>query len=331
MNDWCPDEAFGERVAATFGPEGRGWLADLPEQVARLAGRWRLEKISPLARLSYAWVAFAQSSRRPVVVKLMVSPAEFRAEVHALLRFPSGVACKLLDRDIDASAMLLERLAPGTTLREVPSFATRVEVAADTMRRLHHRQRPGRRPGARSGKLPPQPPPSYAEQARRAWTSALGRLAGAAGGWQASLLESAQRARGLLHVTAGGGTSPGRAGEPLLHADLHHDNILRAGPGWRCIDPKGVTGPLAVEPARFILNQFDDAPAGQRERQFHRMVGVFASALGVEPSAVAAGAAVDATVSACWSLEDRACEEAMERTVHRAATICGFARGWLED
>ncbi|MFW6261558.1 MAG: aminoglycoside phosphotransferase family protein, partial [Spirochaetota bacterium] len=235
-----------------------------------------------------------------------------------------------LDRDVDASAMLLERLVPGTTLREVASFATRVEVAAKTMRRLHHR-RPERRSGVRRSELPAQPPPSYADQARRAWGSTLIRLAGSTTGWQASLLESAEQARRLLHATASDGTRPGRAGEPLLHADLHHDNILLVRHGWRCIDPKGVTGPLAIEPARFILNQFDDAPPGQHERQFHRMVGVFASALGVEPSAVAAGAAVDATVSACWSLEDGACDAAMERTAHRAAAIRGLARGWLDD
>ncbi len=331
MSSWTLDEDFGTRIEATFGPEGRNWIDALPDRIGLLADRWRLEEITPLAGLSYAWVAFAQSSGRPVVVKLMVSPAEFRAEVHALLRFPAGVACRLLDRDIDSSGMLLERLIPGTTLREVPSFATRVEVAAQTMRRLHHRRRPGRRPGARRGELPPQPPPSYADQARRAWGSTLARLAGSTTGWQASLLESAEQARRLLHATASGGARPGRAGEPLLHADLHHDNILLVRQGWRCIDPKGVTGPLAMEPARFILNQFDDAPAGQHERQFHRMVGVFASALGVEPSAVAAGAAVDATVSACWSLEDGASAAAMERTAHRAAAIRGFARGWLDD
>lgn len=331
MSTWTLDNEFRARIAATFGAEGRSWLAALPDRIGLLAERWRLGEISPCAGLSYAWVAFAQSSRRPVVLKLMVSPAEFRAEVHALVRFPAGVACRMLDRDIESSAMLLERLVPGTTLREVPSFATRVEVAAETMRRLHHRRRPGQRPSVRSGELPPQPPPSYADQARRAWSSTLARLAGSAAGWQASLLESAERARGLLHATASGGARPGRAGEPLLHADLHHDNILRAGRTWRCIDPKGVTGPLAIEPARFILNQFDDAPAGQHERQFHRMVGVFASALGVEPSAVAAGAAVDATVSACWSLEDGAGEAVMERTARRAAAIRGLARGWLDD
>ncbi|MFW5745126.1 MAG: aminoglycoside phosphotransferase family protein [Spirochaetota bacterium] len=331
MSGWKLDDGFSTRIASTFGPEGADWLDDLPERVERLTGRWGIEEITPCADLNYAWVAFARCSSGPVVVKLMASPGEFRAEVYALLRFPAGSACRLLDRDVDASAMLLERLVPGTALREVRSFATRVEVAADTMRRLHYGRRSARRPGVQRDELPPQPPPSYADQARRAWLSAMGRLAGSPAGWEASLLESARRARGLLHATACGGTRPGRAGEPLLHADLHHDNILRAGHAWRCIDPKGVTGPLALEPARFIVNQFDEAPADQRERQFHRMVGVFASALGVEPSAVAAGAAVDAAVSACWSLEDGECDAEMKRTAHRAAAIRGFAQGWLED
>lgn len=57
----------------------------------------------------------------------------------------------------------------------------------------------------------------------------------------------------------------------FLHGDLHHFNILR-GPEWTLIDPKGLWGDPAYEPAAFLRNPIPhflsqpDLPAFQRER-----------------------------------------------------------------
>jgi len=57
----------------------------------------------------------------------------------------------------------------------------------------------------------------------------------------------------------------------FLHGDLHHFNILR-GPEWTLIDPKGLWGDPAYEPAAFLRNPIPqlatqpDLPRFQRER-----------------------------------------------------------------
>jgi streptomycin 6-kinase len=43
-----------------------------------------------------------------------------------------------------------------------------------------------------------------------------------------------------------------------LHGDLHHDNIQHGARGWLAIDPQGVHGVLAYEPANAFRNP-DDA------------------------------------------------------------------------
>ena len=95
--------------------------------------------------------------------------------------------------------------------------------------------------------------------------------------------------------------------ECLLHGDLHHDNILQCDDGYKLIDPKGVIGPLSLEPARFIGNQIGDAPAAAFEPQLDDMCKAFADSLtsvDVAPADVATGAVLDAVVSTCWSIED---------------------------
>lgn len=45
--------------------------------------------------------------------------------------------------------------------------------------------------------------------------------------------------------------------EVALHGDLHHENILLDGEGWRVIDPKGLYGDPAFEAAAFMRNPID--------------------------------------------------------------------------
>lgn len=40
----------------------------------------------------------------------------------------------------------------------------------------------------------------------------------------------------------------------FLHGDLHQENILLHGPDWKLIDPKGLAGDPAYEPAAFLRN-----------------------------------------------------------------------------
>ena len=89
-----------------------------------------------------------------------------------------------------------------------------------------------------------------------------------------------------------------------LHGDLHHDNILSGPRGWLAIDPKGVSGDPAYEPANAFRN-----PEGLGERLFdpvrlHDMAAQLAHRLDLPPQRLLAWAAAHCALSTRWSLAD---------------------------
>jgi len=95
-------------------------------------------------------------------------------------------------------------------------------------------------------------------------------------------------------------------GEVVLHGDLHHLNILAATrEPWLAIDPKGVIGDRAFEPATFLLNQL---PIGLRETEIvgllERRISIFSEVLSVPRERIIGWLRSFAVLSAWWSIED---------------------------
>lgn len=89
-----------------------------------------------------------------------------------------------------------------------------------------------------------------------------------------------------------------------LHGDLHHDNILHSSRGWLAIDPKGVLGDSAYEPANAFRN-----PEGIGERVFdparlQRMAAQVSKRLGLPSRRLLGWAAAHCALSTRWSLQD---------------------------
>lgn len=280
---------FQSRITGAFGERGRVWLTALPATVARYADQWSLSNVRPHPQPSYAWVGFCESPYGSAVLKLNVPNPEVVTEEAALAAFPASACCRCYAEERENGALLLEALEPGTPLRTTGSFRERMEAATELITRLHGEHPSGSDAGDR-GAASGTDFPRYPEQAHRAFAKTR------------ELPELVTRGRRMLAWLEGNRHRSGR--EALLHADLHHDNILRAGAHWRLIDPKGAMGPLALEAARFIINQYGDTPPARRREEFHEMVAAFAAALAAEPAAVAVCAALDAAVSTCWSMED---------------------------
>jgi streptomycin 6-kinase len=95
------------------------------------------------------------------------------------------------------------------------------------------------------------------------------------------------------------------APEPvLLHADLHHFNILAAErQPWLAIDPKAVIGDPAYEPAAFLRNPVDRLiGAPDCESIVARRIDQFAEHF--DRSRLTGWAFVHSVLSAWWSFED---------------------------
>ena len=226
---------FGRLTVEVYGETGREWLQRLPDLLTHCAARWALTLEPPFDPLTYNYAAPAvRADGTRVVLKVGVPCRELATEVEALRLFDGQGAVRLLDADADKGILLLERLMPGAPLLSVPDDGQATGIAASVMQGL-------RRPAPAGHTFP-----TVAE-----WFAGLARLRaqfdGGTGPFSTRLVEEAEALSAELIQST--------AETALLHGDLHHGNILRAGRApWLAIDPKGVVGDPAFEPSAFLLN-----------------------------------------------------------------------------
>jgi streptomycin 6-kinase len=261
-----------------------GWLAALPELLEHLADRWslRLGPHFPGIRINYV-AAAARSDGTHCVLKVSRILKETASEIAALRLWDGDGAARLLEADPSVGALVLERLEPGTMLREVArnddEAATR--VAADVLDRLW------RTAPSESGLRP------LAD-----WCAAYDRnrvrLRRGDRGFPADLFRRADALRaGLLSSTPE---------QTVLHGDLHHDNVLRSeGRGWRAIDPKGLVGDRHFDVCMFLRNPWPEGPGLEANR---RRLDVFCERLGLDRARARDWCIVHAVLDACWDFED---------------------------
>ena len=265
---------LAERAAA--------WRRSLATRLAEAAARWSLTVEGPLAEGETAARVFAV--QRPdgaaAVLKLAPPGQGLEAEATALDRFAGQGAARLLAADLALGALLVERLMPGTPLRQLAECDEDAATlaAAEVMCRL-------RRP----------PPPGAVLADAAGWVRALDRAAEAPGPLPRPMLA---RAAALMRDLAATAPPP-----VLLHGDLHDRNILRDGAhGWRAVDPKGLIGDPAFEAAAFLRNPPTDA--GAAPVSMARRIALLAEATGLPRERIAAWGYAGAALAAAWAVED---------------------------
>ncbi|GAA0809737.1 aminoglycoside phosphotransferase family protein [Spirilliplanes yamanashiensis] len=275
------------RAAAVWGAEGARWADALPATAADVAARWQLT-LGPAYPPSLNWVARARrADGTPAVLKLGVpSAGHLAGEAAALAAWAGRGAVRLLARDDERGALLLERAEPGGTAAAlVPAdddAATDALIAA--IRRLHRPAPPG---------------------------VALPELAARRGAFAANLREwpgsvpvpLVRRADALFGELVAAPT-----GRVVLHGDLHHDNLLRAGrEPWLAIDPHGLVGDPSYEPAALLYNPLGAAAgavgAVDAVALLPRRIERLAAGLGADRDRVVAWGFVQAVLSEVWTAD----------------------------
>jgi streptomycin 6-kinase len=204
------------------------WTAGLPALTADLARRWDLRLGPAFGDATEAYVLeVTRADGTPAVLKLLV-PRRSAAAAHEItvLKLAAGEGCaRLLAYDVPRGALLLERLGPSMSERNLPQ-PRRLELLCDLAVAVW-------RPATPDLALP-----TGAEKAdwlagyvRRKWTD----------------LGEPCEARTVAHALAAA-ESRRRAHDParavVVHGDVHQWNALTAGDGFKLVDPDG----LIVEP-----------------------------------------------------------------------------------
>jgi streptomycin 6-kinase len=113
--------------------EGADWLRDLPVAVERVCARWGLEVDGSVAHGSNAIVVPVRRGPEKLVLRMCPPGDEVTQQVWALRWWDGRGMVLLYDDDVEAGAMLLERLSTPLTTRPVDEAVT---VLGQLMRRL---------------------------------------------------------------------------------------------------------------------------------------------------------------------------------------------------
>ena len=222
------------------------WLENLPELIASLAAAWGLRLGAPFQDPTEAYVVeVTRSDGTPAVLKLLVPrPGGSAAAEITFLREAGGVACaRLLAYDESLGVLLVERLGPAMSDLKLP-ISRRLPILCDLAAAMWRPTEAALPTGADRATV-------MSRYIRQKWTE-LGEPCTRAAVDQAL---AAGESRRRVHTA-------GRA--VLVHGDIHQWNAMRAGDGFKLVDPDGYVAEPECDLG--VLLREDPAEGDLRER-----------------------------------------------------------------
>ncbi|WP_410643689.1 aminoglycoside phosphotransferase family protein [Amycolatopsis sp. lyj-346] len=227
------DDAARARLADRFGAELAGpWCDALPGLVTRLTAKWQLEVREARPGNTGRTLLCTGPGGDLRVLKLTPDPEVARLEFTGLSAWAGcSRVVQVLDADLDANAILLEGLVPGT---ELTGRAVPWAELGELLDQLHSAE-----PRGEFRRLADGIEFIFDLSERRR------RESPAAEHLSADVLANG-RERALALATSGPVT--------LLHGDLHPANVLDAGPGRGAvaIDPRPGLGDPSLDAVDFV-------------------------------------------------------------------------------
>jgi streptomycin 6-kinase len=197
-------------------------LEPLAAIAREVAADWGVELGPPFALSAYSYVAPAGDE---LVLKVTPNDDDLAdEEADALDLWNGDGAVRLLRRDRDRRAILIERARPGTDIAALPEDVA-TAIAVDVGRRLWR---------------PAGAPFRWIGDYVTSWLD----VAEQHGGEGSELIPLARQLYASLDV--------GRS--TLVHGDFHHHNILRAGDRYLAIDTKAMLGEPEYDVPSFLRN-----------------------------------------------------------------------------
>ncbi len=274
-----PSPAFRHRLLSELGEEAEAALAAGQAALGRLTAEWGLTFLGPLAEGYCSLVSRVRlDDGREGALKVPVMGEERDTGAQAAVAFSGRGGIEVWRHDPMSGTLLMPLARPGTLLMDAGlGEAGTWAVWLDVARRLRC-----------DAVVPSIPLEDWCNDLLEADVRLVPEDC-----W--SLVDGAASvARRLLRTAP-----PGR----LLHGDLHQENVLRAGDDWLAIDPKGVWGDPAFEPAAALRQAWPDASGATPDLASERIDRV-AAVLRLPPLRVWGWAFAGTVLSALWDGEE---------------------------
>jgi streptomycin 6-kinase len=266
------------RIRDVFGAQGAEWLAGVNKLVGEVRAEWRLVLGSQILG-NYSFVIPAGNT----ILKVFPPGEEFDRHLDALLAWQGDGAVRAERYDRDRGALLMERAVPGIELTQLfheGRDREATEIACATMRRLAVPIE-GSWPTARERA-------DNLKELRRRYIGGTGPL-------PEPLVQTAESLFAELLDSQGE--------QVLIHADLHHENILESQRGWLAIDPHGLIAEPEFETYALLLNPEGIARHTDVKAITTRRLDQMADLLGFDRERIRSWGIACAVLSAWWSLD----------------------------
>jgi streptomycin 6-kinase len=276
-------KTFTKTFTDLYGNQGKLWLEQLPQTIATLEQRWHIHVEKHFSNLSFNFVAPAVREDGTNVVLKLGFPEELTLEANALRAYNGDGSVRLLEHEPKLEALLLERLEPGVSLWEVQDNQANTRITATLLKRLWRKV---------SNLQDFRTLDSYSQELTQAYVKHKNDKA-------FRYLPLLDKAVHLYQELRGGE-------QVLLHADLHHDNILTAArQPYLAIDPKGIIGEKGFDVGTYLINPLDTLLNSPDIKKIHQeRIAIFSEMLGMTPQEVEAWGFTFAVLSGCWSVGD---------------------------
>lgn len=266
-----------ENIINLYAEQGKQWLVNLPQLIARLEITYGLSHLKPFENLSYNYVLSGFQDVQPIVLKVGLDSNALKQEALALKAFAGFGAVNVLMENEEI--LLLERAVSGVSLKSYffEKDNNAIQITCECLRRLHKAPRPN----------------AYRFPHINDWLTALDKSINIPN----ELLDKARTLREKLISTS--------AKPILLHGDLHHDNILQNGNNWVVIDPKGAIGEPAYDIAAFIRNPMPELLQHDNALNIiNNRILQFAKIFNLSEQRIIDWCYVQAVLAWAWALED---------------------------
>ncbi|KTD42866.1 aminoglycoside phosphotransferase family protein [Legionella parisiensis] len=271
-----------QNITSIYGAKGEHWLAHLPATIATLKDYWKLSEVTPVANMTFNYVAKAVlDDDQPVVIKISYDKKSIENEKQALMNLDSQGSIKLIDYNSKYHALLIQQAIPGISLKSL--YPAQMDYVMDcyvqTMQKLHNKHVPKK-----------QNVYHIAD-----WLKALDMPASKQ--IPAPILNRAIDLRNKLLSS--------QESLVFLHGDLHHDNILKHGSAWLAVDPKGVVGEAEFEIAAFDFMYITElATTVNVKKIFAERIDLLAQKSNLDGQRIKDWVFVRLVLMAAWQIED---------------------------
>jgi len=273
-------EKYIESIISMFGEEGKNWLDSINPILDKYINKFNLINIKLIDNLTYNLVLFAECEEYgKVILKIWLPDNEAKREMLVLEKYNENHTCKCYYSNKEDNIMILERLIPGETLHNIKNKEERIKLFCDVALNLIVKVE-------ENLELP-----TYREVLNRTFKKAEKEL------------ERYVKIKELINMadTFYKEIENSNLQKYILHADLHHDNILTSGNNRKAIDPHGFIGEKALETARFIENEIKDEEITKDE--ILEIIELMSKYFKEEKKLICKCLFIDKVLSTCWDIE----------------------------